>query len=165
MASKPLPEPRTPPSVRHPQGLPRCRRIRRKNGQWLQCRRAAVWQLGLSVCGMHGGTWPVRVARRERRNPATARLVHGQRSQDATLDAALLDPATAQVARAEGCFRHLRALTNAVSAHLRLAEARRGKQKRGRPSNADREMRRLQRVDAMLAPVRSALTKDRTGPQ
>lgn len=79
-------EARTAPSRRHPNGLPRCRRVRTlPDGRREQCRRPASWQLGSPVCGVHGGGWPVRVARGERQNPIAASLRSGRHASDATL--------------------------------------------------------------------------------
>lgn len=69
------------PSVRHPDGLPRCQRARIRDGRWHQCQRAA--RRGFRVCGFHGAGFAVRERAGTAKNPAAARLVTGRY---ATLD-------------------------------------------------------------------------------
>jgi hypothetical protein len=76
------------PSRRHPQGLQRCRRVIRRQGQQPhQCKRAA--RLGFSVCGMHGAGFAVRERRGERKS-VRSNFRHGIRSKPQTI-AALME--------------------------------------------------------------------------
>lgn len=149
-------EPRTPPSVRHPNGLPRCRRVRElPDGSLAQCKRAASWQLGSPVCGVHGGGWPVRVARGDRKNPVTSSLCHGNRSRYETILVANRDPSVdgskayhawllAEVGRIATNAR------NRTSVSIALEKAARGYQRRGRPTRAEAIERRKQWLDRRL---------------
>jgi hypothetical protein len=73
------------PSRRHPDGLPRCQRVRLRDGQWHQCRRAA--REGFRVCGIHGAGYAVREKAGTKKNPALARLNTGKYAKLTTLEA------------------------------------------------------------------------------
>lgn len=152
---KPAPKQRTPPSVRHPSGLPRCQRIRRQpNGQWAQCKRAACWQLGASVCGVHGSGWPVRVWRGERQNPVTSSLRHGERASARTLDMVIGDPELEHRALGETVHRIIRGMKRRISARAAAfgdeVEEFSGRRKRGRPSKKEAAARKIRRRDYLL---------------
>jgi hypothetical protein len=136
-------QPLTRPSIRHPDGLPRCQRLRRmSNGRLVQCKRVAVYQLGSRVCGVHGATWLVRVQRGERQNPVTARLVHGSRSKDSTLNMAFSDPDLEGAVREEWTLRNLRQIRRAVDLKCQRVLAALPPRRRGRPSRAEQAHRR-----------------------
>lgn len=78
-------EARLPPSVRHPEGLPRCQFWRRREDPPQQCKRAA--RAGFRTCGFHGAGFEARERRGERKNPARVRIVNGNRAKLRTLDA------------------------------------------------------------------------------
>lgn len=152
-------QPLTRPSIRHPDGLPRCQRVRRTDdGRLAQCRRVAVWQLGSRVCGMHGATWLIRVQRGERKNPITARLVHGRRSKDSTLGVAFSDPNSEGAVLQECTLRSFRQLCRTVDLKCRCVEGTFPRRPRGRPSRAEQARqqelwlrRALGQVDSVLS--------------
>lgn len=80
---KPKRELRTKPSIRHPEGLPRCKRQDIRDGKWWQCPRAA--RDGFEVCGKHGAGHPSRERAGIRKNPKTAAVVHGQSAKPGTV--------------------------------------------------------------------------------
>lgn len=121
MPRKPTLKALTPPSVRHPDGLPRCQRLRRlPNGRRVQCKRPASWQLGARTCGVHGAGWPVRVLRGERQNPVVASLDIGRRASDLTIQIAMSDPALRE--QVSGVFAERAVLRLCQRAHARSVE-------------------------------------------
>lgn len=77
-------QPRLRPSVRHPEGLPRCQAWRRRDGKHRQCQRAA--RRGFRTCGFHGAGFAAREQAGTAKNPAAARLVTGRYAKLETLE-------------------------------------------------------------------------------
>lgn len=155
MPRKPIAKPQTPPSVRHPRGLPRCQRIRQlPDGAWAQCKREASWQLGARTCGVHGGGWPIRVQRGERKNPVTSSLLFGRRASDRTIALALRDPELYYRVSGEYFDREMRIVVSRSRARLAESSAMidrvLGKRRRGRPSKAAIEERTAKVWDYMI---------------
>lgn len=159
-------EARTPPSRRHPEGLPRCRRvITAEDGTRRQCSRTASWRLGSPVCGVHGGGWAIRVARGERRNPITASLVSARKASDRTLDIAfgaadLSDPSPVDRAvLGELLRRSLNQVGKAVRAYEQFFRSWYGVNGRtcGRPSKEDLKVKEELRRQFLFAPLARAL--------
>jgi hypothetical protein len=130
------------------------------DGTFAQCKRAASWQLGSPVCGVHGGGWPVRVAHGERKNPVTASFAHGNRSRYNTILVANYDPnLDKRVARAAWVFAELKRITANIQVRAREIIARdkaeRGRRRRFRPTRAQTIENRRQWFDRILEESRT----------
>lgn len=166
-------EPRTAPSRRHPNGLPRCRRVRKlEDGSLAQCRRVASWQLGSPVCGVHGGGWPVRVARGERRNPVTASLLNGRKARDQTINLAFAGRAESGDVPLQTAIlgEYIRRVTDRLASHCRTqAEQFRtmwygvNGRTRGRPSREDRSAQRELRAQLLYGSLYAPANAPKSG--
>lgn len=72
------------PSIRHPEGLPRCQRWGMKKGAFWQCRKAA--RLGFPVCPSHGAGYAHRERTGRAQNPKLSSIKTGDHAQAETLN-------------------------------------------------------------------------------
>jgi len=162
---KPLPEPRTPPSARHPHGLPRCRRMRFRDGGWVQCKHPSAWRLNLPTCGSHGAGYAIRVSRGLRSNPALASIEHGRRATAATIAAALRNPATERLVAGAFFSQEMRRIEKTVAAKAKRIRNQFATRRRGRPTTAEAYRRRTRWAGAMLDEELARATSNRTDGQ
>ncbi len=74
---------RLSPSVRHPEGLPRCQFWRLREGAFHQCQHAA--RTGFRTCGHHGAGFAARERAGRAKNPAAVRILNGRYAKLETL--------------------------------------------------------------------------------